>query len=409
MSSSSALSGVAKDAESACLPNLPPKRSNSTLLLFNNASRGSLTDAGNPSSKSTSCLQEAVSRDELKRGLKSKRGSQQLSSEYAERPLFAKSRHAIGDLLSQQLPSLTRGLRTIEDKEEKLGGPLDSPLSKLISQWASAADYDRPMALSGIDKALQEALSESNISKYDSSHLQEVKKMVDQRQKTLNQWSQLRAQITKAQDLAAREEKQKAQQVIQNFKLNESNAQALTTVRALLKLDNEELLLHDLLQNPEPSPEEKGEEQDPHQQKHNRIQALLKRIKKYNFSSVDSRVKKVWFVDPTRKMIELELPGVLETDASKTQSQQGSLEAYKHRQVSTQVHYDPEALKILERMNWRISYLKNPRFKLPPIEFENLLSAENSAAAEAGEGKHISSTSTARNSNLSNTFLNSSI
>lgn len=62
------------------------------------------------------------------------------------------------------------------------------------------------------------------------------------------------------------------------------------------------------------------------------------------------------------KIIDVEKQGVLEMDAESFKGINGALEEQKYTSSQPVLSYSPEDLKIMQRMNTRKTYLKNPRF-----------------------------------------------
>lgn len=309
--------------------------------------------------------------------------------------------HGLKSILDQQLSEMTRVFRLIKEKESGLGQEASSgaesasPLRKLtmelnkstyafqpprVSQVAiskSSTVLDRPGSsrasfgarpISGqsplwsLDQALKEAEAEDV---NDASGIKkQLQKVLKDRNRVLDHWNLVKTQIQQAKSSAAEEEKLREQEALKGFSSLKFDSSMLPSIKVPLKLDNIDFEKFGLLSSPQNSNLEE-EKEVPVDQK---IKDLLNKIKQHDISRTDSRVKRVWFIDPKKKMIAMDQEGVLEAEADLVAAPHGALEIPKHGPVRKNVPYSPEAREILKRMNWRINYLKNPRFKLKPME-----------------------------------------
>ena len=339
--------------------------------------------------------------------------------------MIAKKDHSIGGILDSHLEDFLKIVQIITEREQGLDSLSNDgfALQKLVSIAKGDVNGDtnrdtqdfipenesmetesprKPKSsrkrcnLRDLNQALLDAMETINAQEEPTDeteklYIRQVQKIVNERETQILHWKKVKDQISQAQNQALNEERQKQADALQgfNFKIEGS---LMPQVRVLLKLDNIEFHKYGLLSNPL---EDKEEEEVPLDQK---IRDQLNKIRNHAIVRTDSRTKKEWFIDQNSRMISVETPGVLETDAGQIQNPNGALEVPKHGRIRTNIHYPPDALKILDRMNTRINFLRNPRFTLDPIDIPkshvlDVLDVNNSNNTMVNTGKLLSKTS----------------
>jgi hypothetical protein len=283
--------------------------------------------------------------------------------------LISTSDHAISSILGGHIGDFVKIIKSVTEVEDSLTenvleiNPMQNFLAHAKKIYDPKFQRSASRCNSGSTKGLKEDLdaavdfiqSESgrSASTMQKFYNDKIISIVDDRKTKLKSLQAVKNGINAAQKNALDAEVKRNEEALKGFSLKLENPML---PKVPLKLDDIPFKACNLVTDP---PGDIGIEEIPLDQK---IKNLMDKIKKVDIKRTNSSIKKGWWIDAGMRIIDIEKHGVLEMDTDSINALNGALEAQKHLNVSPNLIHSGEELKILQRMNSRKTYLKNPRF-----------------------------------------------
>ena len=289
--------------------------------------------------------------------------------------------HSMSSILNRNINEFLKIIKTVSEVEESITENVleINPLRTFVVHTRKILDArhqnQRPASKSNtnIIKAFKEDLDAamstitSDPGKFNSAsqklYNDKIKKIVNDRLEKTEIFNELKKRMDLAQKNASEAEIKLKEDALKGFSLKMGTP---IFPKIALQLEDIPFKKFNLVSDPQAN---FGAEEVPLDQK---IQRLTDIIQKVEINRTDSRIKKTWMIATDMKIMDIETHGVLEMDAESIKNLNGALEIPKHVQKHSVLNYSPEELRVLQRMNTRKTYLKNPRFSkysiLPKIQ-----------------------------------------
>lgn len=293
--------------------------------------------------------------------------------------IISVSDHSISSILSSHVNDFVKIIKTVTEVEESLTENMleINPMQNFVAHAKKINDpkhqkstfKSNPAPTKGLKEDLDAAVDFIRVESAKATlgtqkpYYDKILKIVNDRQEKVESLKSLRNGIQSAQKKALETETKRNEDALKGFSLK---FEKMMLPKVPLQLDNVPFKAYNLVSDP---PVNIGNEEIPLDQK---IKNLMDKIKKVEIARTDSRVKRGWWMDPSMKIIDIEKHGVLEMDSESIRNKNGALEEQQHFALPSVLKYSPEELIIMQRMNTRKTYLKNPRFRrysaLPDIK-----------------------------------------